>query len=172
MKSTVRLLLVALLLAVPLAAACASDSAHFDLLKAMSVADYRATGLDHLSDAQVKVLSVWFAKYESRHAGDCARTGSAMPSAAAIPASAVAAAKPAAKSDTIVSHLDGSFTGWSGDTHFKLDNGQVWVQTDDSMLSIAGILHPRVTISKGLFNAYYLSVEGVNDSVQVERIQP
>jgi hypothetical protein len=179
MKSTLGYALVAILLAVPWTAAGAADSAQFDLLKAMSVADYRATGLDSLSDAQVKALSAWFANYEREHGINCGPAALAAPADKAVPLAAVSkpapaasAAKSGAGSGTIVSYLDGSFTGWSGDTHFKLDNGQVWVQTDDSLLSIAPIRHPKVTINKGIFNAYYLSVEGVNDSVQVQRIQP
>jgi len=175
MKSKVSILLVALLLSAPLSAAFAADTQHFDLLKAMSVADYRATGLEHLSDAQVKALSAWFANYMQQHGKDCAPAALAAP-AAAPPAEAQAAtvpvSKPVANPDRIVSRLDGDFTGWSGSTRFKLENGQVWQQNDDSILSIASIPHPRVTITKGAFNTYYLHVDGVMNTVYVRRIRP
>ena len=148
----------------PTLAAQADDAQGFDVLKTMSVADFRATGLDHLTDAQIKALDAWFTDYQRNHS-PCT------PSAAA-PAMAATAAPAAPAGDVIVAHLDGNFTGWGSDTVFKLDNGQVWEQVDDSVLSIGAIKNPKVTIRKGLISAYYLSVEGVNDSVAVRRVKP
>lgn len=179
MKSTLRFLIVAILLAASWSAVSAADTAQFDLLKDMSVADYRATGLDKLSDAQVKALNDWFADYQRQHQKNCAQAATAPVNAIApvaavsTPVSAAPVSRPvSASSDTIISRLSGTFTGWSGNTLFKLDNGQTWEQSDDEVLSIAAIQHPQVTISKGAFNAYYLSVKGMLDSVQVRRVQP
>ncbi|HVC37066.1 MAG TPA: hypothetical protein VNF46_01560 [Gammaproteobacteria bacterium] len=154
-------------------------TAQFDLLKDMSVADYRATGLDHLSDAQIKVLSIWFANYQRQHAKSCGQAAAAVSAAAVAPVAAASAVPAPASShpklsgDVIVaSSISRTFSGWSGGTLFKLDNGQTWGQTDDNLLTIAAIAHPRVTITKGAFNAYYLYVEGVTDSVQVRRVEP
>lgn len=33
------------------------------------------------------------------------------------------------KADVIESHIDGVFTGWDGDTEFRLSNGQKWKQS-------------------------------------------
>jgi len=144
----------------PWLGAHATDTQDFDVLKNMSVTDFRATGLDHLSDAQIKALNAWFGGYERSHAS-CAQ-------AAAEPAMTEA---PAPGKD-IVAHLDGTFTGWGNNTVFKLDNGQVWQQVDDSTLNVGALKNPKVTISKGLISAYYLSVEGVQDTVAVRRIKP
>jgi len=149
----------------PLLHARADDVQGFDVLKNMSVTDFRATGLDHLTDAQIKALDAWFADYERSHA-PCAPT-TATPAMAAQPTPASAPA-----GDVLVAHLVGNFTGWGNNTVFKLDNGQVWEQVDDSMLSIGAIKNPKVTIKKGLISAYYLSVEGVDDSVLVRRVKP
>ena len=165
MKTLIQALLLTGAALLPCLAASAVDNQDFDVLKSMSVADFRATGLDHLSDAQIKALDAWFAGYERSHA-PCAGT--------AAPAVAAMATKPAAPTEgnDIVAHLDGTFTGWGGTTVFKLDNGQVWQQVDDSVLSTGAIKNPRITISKGLISAYYLSVEGVQDSIAVRRIKP
>lgn len=149
----------------PCLPAQADDAQGFDVLKSMSVSDFRATGLDHLTDAQIKVLDAWFADYQRSHA-PCAATAAAP----VLAAPQAPTASPAG--DLIVAHLVGSFTGWGNGTVFKLDNGQVWEQVDDSMLSVGAIKDPKVTIKKGLISAYYLSVEGVNDSVAVRRIKP
>lgn len=64
----------------------------------------------------------------------------------------------------------GEFTGWSGKTLFRLENGQVWKQTDKSRLSWRSS-NPEVIISKGAFGSFRLTVEGVNRTVKVKRIK-
>lgn len=163
------------MLCVPWAAASAADNAQFDLLKDMSVADYRATGLDKLSDAQVKALSAWFANYESQHAKDCAQSAAMAPAAApAVSKSAATTTKRHKVDGNIVttSRISGKFSGWYGGTVFKLENGQTWQQTDDSVMTIAAMQNPEVTISKGAFNVYYLEVKGILNSVQVLKVEP
>ena len=155
------------------AASQAADTQDFDVLKAMSVADFRATGLDHLTGDQVKALNAWFAEYQRSHPA-CA-AGGAAPAAApamAAPAAAAAPAATAAFPEVIVAHLEGDFRGWGDATLFKLDNGQVWQQVDDSELSVGAIKNPKVTIKRGIFSTYYLSVEGVNDSIAVRLLKP
>ncbi len=167
-------LLVALLLPVTAGTADASD---FDLLKAMSAADFRAAGLNQLSDAQLKNLSAWFAQYQHDHPAPCATpqaaAGVATPAVAASPVAAKPAA-PAQTEDTFPLHatLVGDFRGWNGATTFTLDNGEVWEQIDDDSFSSASIPHPKVTISKGSFYSFVLSVEGVKETVMVKRIKP
>jgi hypothetical protein len=176
MKSALSILIAVLMLSVPWFAASAADNSQFDLLKEMSVEDYRATGLDKLSDAQVKALSAWFANYQSQHAKDCPQSAAMAPAAAP----AGVASKPAAttkrhKVDGSVvtsSRIDGKFTGWYGSTVFKLQNGQTWEQTDNQVMTIAAMQNPEVTITKGAFNVYYLQVKGLLDSVQVSQVEP
>ena len=168
MKILTQTLLLACIAVSPCLAAQAGDAQDFDVLKSMSVADFRATGLDHLSDAQIKALDAWFADYQRSHGPACPEAGST-PGMAAEPAKAESVPAP---TGDIVAHLVGNFTGWGANTVFKLDNGQVWEQVDDSDLSIGAIKNPKVTISKGLISAYYLSVEGVKESVAVRRIKP
>ena len=154
----------------PTLAAQADDPQGFDVLRTMSVADFRATGLDHLTDAQIKALDAWFTDYQRTHS-PCAGTGAA-PVMAASAAPPVPAQTTASASDVIVAHLIGNFTGWGNATVFKLDNGQVWEQVDDSMLSVGAIKNPKITIKRGLISTYYLSVEGVSDSIAVRRVKP
>ncbi len=176
MKSVLRSLVVAVLLATPWIAAGAADTTQSDLLKVMSVDDYRATGLDKLSDAQVKALSAWFANYQSQHAKDCGQSAAMAPAAvptaaASTPAAATSKQHKVDGSTVTSSRIQGKFTGWYGDTVFKLENGQTWQQTDDSVVTIAAMQDPEVTISKGSFNVYYLEVKGMTDSVAVIKIE-
>ena len=143
-----------------LVAAGADEAPAFDLLKAMSAADFRATGLDHLSDAQLKALNTWFAEHQGHNAPDCGA------------ASATVTPKAAVTDSTISSYISGNFKGFRDGAHYTLDNGQVWEQTDETQTSISSMTHPKVTIRAGAFNAYYMTVEGAGDSVQVRRVNP
>ena len=175
MKPTLGFLMLASLLIMPWVAASAADNPQFDILKDMSVADYRTTGLDKLSEAQVKALSAWFANYQSQHAKDCAQSAAMMSAAEPV----IAESKPSAtpKSHNVdgsvvtSSRIKGKFSGWYGDTVFKLQNGQTWEQTDDSVVTIAAMQDPEVTITQGSFNVYYLEVKGMMDSVPVRKVE-
>lgn len=141
-------------------ATLAADAPDFDVMKSMSAADFRATGLDKLSDAQLKALDAWFAAYQQQHAPPCNNAA-----AGATPAAAAADAYP------LTAHITGEFHGWNGSTRVTLDNGQVWEQMDDAVVTAGRMTNPKVTITRGLLNSFYMSVEGVNDTVLVKRIQ-
>ena len=68
------------------------------------------------------------------------------------------------------SRYDGSFTGWTGDTVFPLENGQVWKQVESGRLVVRAE-RPQVTIRRGWFGAFYLKVEGSNKQIRVKRIK-
>ena len=70
----------------------------------------------------------------------------------------------------ITSRYVGEFEGWEGDTVFELENGQVWKQSESGRLSWRAI-NPEITIKRGMFGGYRLSVEGVNKSVRVVRLK-
>jgi len=66
-------------------------------------------------------------------------------------------------------HL-GEFRGWSGDTVFRLDNGQTWRQAEP------GRMHwvkeaPVITITATSLGTFWLGVEGINARVRVRRVR-
>lgn len=67
--------------------------------------------------------------------------------------------------------IDGTFSGWSGDTEFVLQNGMVWRQDESGRFRIQPVENPRVTIKPGFGGSWRLSVEGHNRTVRVERIK-
>ena len=152
----------------------ATDPSDFDLLKAMSAADVRASGLGQLTDAQLNSLSAWFAQYQHDHPAPCAAQAAVAPAAVAPAAAASAAKAPATDADGFPIHatLVGDFRGWNGATTFTLDNGEVWEQVDDDSFSTGSIHDPKVTISKGWTHSSVLSVEGVKETVMVKRVKP
>lgn len=70
----------------------------------------------------------------------------------------------------IDSRLVGEFSGWRGNTTFTLENGQVWRQSEEGSLFFRSD-SPLVTIRRGAFSSYRLSVEGINRAVRVRRIE-
>ncbi|NNC65762.1 MAG: hypothetical protein HKN84_13335 [Gammaproteobacteria bacterium] len=72
--------------------------------------------------------------------------------------------------DEIESRFIGEFTGWRGNTTFALENGQVWRQAEEGRLVFRSA-EPLVTIRRGAFGTYRLTVEGVNRSVRVRRVE-
>ena len=72
-------------------------------------------------------------------------------------------------SSTVISKIDGEFSGWSGSTTLQLENGQQWRIKDGSSLSVRNPLdRPQVTITPGMIGGWYLKVKGYNSSALVE----
>jgi tetratricopeptide (TPR) repeat protein len=71
--------------------------------------------------------------------------------------------------DTVESRIDGEFDGWTGDSIFKLQNGQIWEQS-----VYAYYYHyaysPKVTIYKS-GSIYKMKVDGVTNTITVKRIK-
>jgi hypothetical protein len=77
--------------------------------------------------------------------------------------------KPVSSDAAIESRIDGEFDGWDGDTIFKLQNGQIWQQTD-FRICIHLAISPKVTIYK-VAGGWKMMVEGVRDTISVKRIE-
>ena len=73
------------------------------------------------------------------------------------------------KGEKKISQIDGEFTGWEGETIFKLYNGQIWQQTSYSY-TYHYAYNPDVTIypSKG---SCKMKVDGVKDAITVQRLR-
>ncbi len=69
----------------------------------------------------------------------------------------------------VESRIDGDFEGWTGDTLFKLVNGQIWQQA-----SYAYTYHYAFDPKVIIFNAggtFRMKVDGVSDSIPVKRLR-
>jgi hypothetical protein len=69
----------------------------------------------------------------------------------------------------IETQIDGDFTGWSGDTVFKLLNGQIWQQSSYAY-TYSYRYAPKVTIFKN-GPTYEMQVEGVDTRIKVKRLK-
>lgn len=72
-------------------------------------------------------------------------------------------------SDVIESEIDGNFKGWTGETIFKLKNGQIWEQ-DEFGFHYHYAYNPEVTIYKD-GSSYIMLVDGVDEKLKVKRMK-
>ncbi len=128
----------------------------------MSQRDFERAGLQNLSAEELAYLNRWLQE-----------RGLTAPAASTAGAADRIGLAPAAtgSSDRVQSRLLGSFRGWSGNTVFRLENGQVWQQTGGGTLAGVNLESPTVTIEKSLFGAWYLRVEGYNSRAKVKRVE-
>ncbi len=121
----------------------------------MTPDELRATGVATLTPAQRVALDRWLNKYTLTLARVLKGTS---------PAGTRADCSPA-----VESNISGEFAGWSGETIFKLDNGQIWEQAEyDYMYSYQ--YHPDVTIY-ATTSGCRMKVEDEEDTLLVHRIK-
>ncbi|HUL52570.1 MAG TPA: hypothetical protein VLT83_04070 [Opitutaceae bacterium] len=73
---------------------------------------------------------------------------------------------------TVRSRALGKFHGWSGDTVFRLENGQVWVQTDPTDSTwLPPMEDPEVEIRRSGFGGWKLYLGGKSSWVRVRRLK-
>lgn len=71
----------------------------------------------------------------------------------------------------VTSRIVGRFSGWDGQTVFKLENGMIWAQADKEKFYTKEVENPVVVIEPGMFGTWRLSIEGFNSNCRVQRIQ-
>ncbi|MGH8377516.1 MAG: hypothetical protein ACRER7_01035 [Gammaproteobacteria bacterium] len=155
-----------------------------DIRDLMTVTEFDQAGLNKLSPDELKALNVWLNQYLVERnevvsppaAAHAATPSVAAPVAAAPPVVAGFGAdtmtpKPTTQAPTrIETRIAGSFTGWTGDTVFKLENGQVWQQAATGFFTDVNLDHPKVVIKKLAFG-YLLTLPGHGETVFVRRIK-
>lgn len=125
-----------------------------DIGKLMTKEQYEASGLTKLSEKEQAALNQWLMEYTLRVAKIATDQQSAR---STNPAEALETA------------IDGEFSGWDGDTIFKLKNGQIWQQS-----AYAYKYHyaysPKVIIYKS-GTSYKMKVDDVDGEISVKRIK-
>ncbi len=156
MKSSLSSAILAFLLIVAASPLAAQEFSSLE--ERMTAAEFNATGLNKLSESELEALNVWLRSRDiAQQAGSPGedRVGFRAADTAHGP---------------IISRIEGEFTGWTGDTEFHLANGQVWKQTESTVMSVR-LQDPVVEIRQGLFDAWFLRVEGHNKPARVIRIR-
>ncbi len=71
--------------------------------------------------------------------------------------------------NVIESRIDGEFSGWNGNTIFKLQNGQIWQQVEYSY-KYAYKYCPKVKIINSS-NGWVMQVDGIDKTIRVKRLK-
>ena len=146
-----------------------SAAADFSTLEErMSAAEFKAAGLDKLSQSELVRLNQWL----QANGLASARTAPAA-SEARTPMQGFRAKDFLKDGDRVAvnSRLKGRFTGWSGSSTFELANGQVWKQTEGDSFVVRAMESPAVTIEPKALGTWMLKVEGYNRGTMVTRIE-
>jgi hypothetical protein len=138
----------------------------------MSPEAFEKAGLDKLSTEELAYLSNWLAgkveEEKEKVVAEIIPVGDDRFGAAEKIQRNVDRIRPEPKE--LSSRIIGSFSGWSGNTVFELENGQVWKQIERDKFSVR-LQDPTVTVEKGLFGAYFLKVKGFGSRVKVKRLK-
>lgn len=168
MSPSIALRLLSLLL-VALAPVEAEVSPSFS--ERLSEEEFSSAGLDKLSAEELSSLDeLW-----RRYAADPQEPAAASPEVA-VPQDPDLMGREQLSIDEkkmpkkIETRLIGTFDGWSGETTFELENGQVWQQRIDDRVNYTPADNPEVTIYRA-FGGYRLRVDGYNQSCPVKRIK-
>jgi len=118
----------------------------------MSADQFRRAGLTKLSQEELQQLNAWLVTF----ADAVLQAATPPPEQGATPA-------------VIESRIDGEFTGWEGETIFKLLNGQIWQQSSYAY-KYKYAYSPKVLIYKS-GATYRMKVDGVDTEISVRRLK-
>lgn len=139
-------------------AASHAQTAPPTLEERMSQSDFRAAGLDRLTADELAYLNQWLARHDAPVVSSSGfGWNSFYPDEEAR--------------DTIQSRITGTFTGWRGETVFRLDNGQRWRQSESGRFDAGALENPAVTLEPKMMGSWLMKVEGCGCSVRVRRIE-
>ena len=145
------------------------------------------SGLNKLTAEELAYLEAWLAAPIAQAAAASSSQSAVPPTVASAspvssPASAPAATAPSAAADPfdkpkqpprLVARVLPPFTGWEGQTVFRLDNGQVWRQRlPGRYVHQGGLESPTdVVITRNFFGFFVLTVPSSGRGTGVERIR-
>ena len=161
---------LAFLIAITASLGLLAASGFSSLEEQMTGKEFEAAGLEKLSPQELSALNEWI---RSHSLGSLAVAKTASP---VVVASEDIDRRGLPSDDgendaPVESRIIGNFSGWDGQTVFKLENGMIWVQDDKDKFHIKEVQNPAVTIKQGMFNSWKLSIEGHKDDCKVRRIQ-
>ncbi len=122
----------------------------------MTAKEFQDAGLDHLNERELKALNAWLINYTAGTAAVLVQSNEEVK---------------AAKSEAaIVSRIQGDFTGWTGETLFRLENGQIWRQRLSGRYKYSGPPNPEVSISRNFMGFYKMTVTETGKSIGVKLV--
>jgi len=145
-------------LGIALACGGASAAEQPALQERMSKEEFHAAELDKLSPEALKRLNDWLAAHP------------VTVTKLVTPSNKPIFYADDAPRERIETRIDGVFTGWTGKTVFKLQNGQEWTQSQAGRYDGGKLHNPKVKLEPTMSGNWLLFVSGCDcDSLRVER---
>jgi hypothetical protein len=120
-----------------------------DIQQIMTPEEFKAAGLNKLSPDELAKLNAWIQGYRQVAEQKAEKV-----------ATARASKVERTKMDLLVSRVDGSFTGLTGRTLIRLEDGTVWKQANaEDRYRSKNTDHPAAAVIHGVFG-YKMQIEG------------
>ncbi|MFL6587610.1 MAG: hypothetical protein ACJ8GV_12125 [Luteimonas sp.] len=165
------------LIAAALAAAVPAFAQQTRIEDRLTDAEFRAAGLEKLSDAELARLNELLARGTPQAAPQSAPDVEARIAQAREEGRREAAVasdqgvRPPESREPVESTIPGAFTGFARGREYTLANGQVWKQTDNASIAGARGQDVKVRVRPGLLSVWWLQVDGYNREAKVERVR-
>jgi len=172
-------------LAVLLLTAMTTHAQSPDLRTKMDETDFKAAGLDKLSDGELAHLEAWLGREVSRQTEQAVSTRTEQAIQQAVAEVRETAREEGRREiveqnrgffhfgsdEPITSMINGEFNGFGKGRRYRLGNGQLWEQTDTATLAGVRRIGPTVHIRPGSFGIWWMQIEGYNTRAKVKRIE-
>ena len=139
-------------------------SAQPPIERQMTLAQFKAAGLDKLSPGELANLNAWLnntLEVETSKAATAAKEKVETENRGFFSFG---------KADPITAKITGEFRGFAKGRSWTLDNGQVWEQVDTASLAGVRKTDPQVKITPSVVgNAWYMQIDGYNTRASVRR---
>lgn len=123
--------------------------------KMMSKDEFEGAGLDKLSTEELKNLDRWLLKLLAYESEQLVKADEKIQKLQKV---------------AVTRRIAGHFSGWTGKTVFRLDNGEIWQQRLESRYAIS-LENPEVEIKKNLFGFYEMKIVKTGRKTGVSRIK-
>lgn len=144
----------------------AAQQGFASLEEQMTGQEFSSAGLEKLSAEELASLNAWI-----RSRSLATLDGPRYTSSAATSQDFTRSDIENMEREPFTTRINGTFSGWDGQTVFKLENGMIWAQADKDKFFTVEEQSPMVTIEPAMFGDWKLTVEGHDESCRVERIQ-
>jgi len=155
--SKVLLLTTLLLMAAATSLAGAADKPFPGIRNLMTAEEFKAAGLDQLSPEELRQLDTWLLHYTAGEAAILRQDNTEV--------------REASQDFELVTRISGDFRGWSGETVFRLENGQIWRQRLPGRYHYSGPPNPEVRISRSWMGFYKMTVVETDKSIGVKLVR-
>jgi hypothetical protein len=140
-----------------------------DVERQMSADEFKAAGLDKLSAQELAALNAWLQRKVVQETAKV--TESAKEEGRKEVVEKNRGFFDFGTAEPIESNIVGEFKGFSNGKKYTLANGQVWEQIEPATLAGVRKTDPKVSIKPGIFNSWYMKIDGYNTAAKVRRIK-